>query len=261
MAEHPSPIMKNIPGARNIRLVLSYDGTDFSGWQRQENRRTIQGAVEAALKTMHHHPVAAAGAGRTDAGVHAVGQVANFYTSIARISPERFVPALNRLLPHDIRIIGADEVADNFHARFSAYSRTYRYHIICGRSAFPHELRYALHLRRYPRLDILNDYARLLKGEMDCSIFAASIKDKKLSPFRYVDNSYFFVQGQTIIFEISANAFLHKMVRSIVGTFLFYEEKHSPVTALKQILASGNRALAGPTALPAGLFLWKVQYR
>ena len=246
--------------SRNIRLILSYDGTDFAGWQRQESLRTVQGTVEDALKTMHHHKVALTGAGRTDAGVHAACQVANFYTSIAGIKAECFVPALNRLLPKDISILLAEEAPAGFHARFSACSRTYRYNLICAKSAFPYELRYALHIRRYPRLDILNDYARLLSGEMDCSIFAASSENKNLSTFRYLEHVYFFVQGQSIVFEISANAFLHKMVRSIVGTLLFYEKKQCTVSSLKGIIASGNRALAGPTAPPCGLFLWKVQY-
>jgi tRNA pseudouridine38-40 synthase len=258
--ELSSPASTKMPDYRNIRLTLSYDGTEFCGWQRQENTRTVQGVVEAALETIHHHPVVVSAAGRTDAGVHAIGQVANFYTSIAGIKAERFMPALNKLLPQDIRIIDAQEAASDFHARFSARSRTYRYNIICAKSAFPHELRYALHIKRYPHLDTLNDYARLLKGEMDCSIFAASSQDTKLSPYRYLNNVYFFVQGQTLIFEISANAFLHKMVRSIVGTFLFYEEKGYSAAALKEIIASGDRALAGPTAPPSGLFLWNVQY-
>jgi tRNA pseudouridine38-40 synthase len=244
---------------RNIRLVLAYDGTDFSGWQRQTGRRTVQGELEKALETMHQHPVAVAGAGRTDAGVHAAGQAANFYTSIAHIPANRFVPALNGVLPSDIRILDAGDMPSDFHARFTAQSRTYRYQFICGRYGLPSELRYALQLWRYPRIEMLNDYARLLHGEIDCSLFAAA-SDASHSRYRNVHNAYFFVQGQVLVFEITANAFLRTMVRSIVGTLLFYEEHNLALSALARIIASGDRRRAGPTVRPSGLFLWKVAY-
>src|SRR5215510_12898263 len=113
---------------RNIKLIIAYDGTDFCGWQRQEKERTVQAVIEHALEKMHGKPVNLTGSGRTDAGVHAMGQAANFYTSINSISPDRFVPALNALLPDDVRVLDACEEKEKFHARFSAVSRTYRYH-------------------------------------------------------------------------------------------------------------------------------------
>jgi tRNA pseudouridine38-40 synthase len=246
---------------RNIRLLIAYDGTDFSGWQRQDGvkRRTVQGTLEGALAELHKRPVNLSGAGRTDAGVHAAGQAANFYTDIAGMAPERFVPALNSLLPQDLRVLAAQEAAPEFHARFAAKSRTYRYAIIAERRAFPHELRYALQLWRRPRIDRLNSYARFLRGELDCSLFA-SAKDPSRSRSRSFFNAVFFVERGALVFEITANAFLWKMVRSIVGTLLYCEEHDLSPNAFKAMLVSGERRLAGPTAPPHGLFLWNVAY-
>jgi tRNA pseudouridine38-40 synthase len=248
--------------SRNIRLLISYDGTDFSGWQRQSaHGRTVQGTIEDALERIHKKPVALTGSGRTDAGVHAAGQVANFHTDIRNMEACRFVPALNSLLPQDVRILEAEEAASDFHARFDARSRTYRYHCICGRHALAHELRYALQVWRRPRLELLNGYARLLHGELDCSLFAVP-RDPSLSRRRYISQAYFSAGtgGDTLIFEISANAFLWKMVRSIAGTLLYYEEKGLSPEAFRAILQSADRSLAGPTLPPQGLFLWKIAY-
>ena len=244
---------------RNIRLLVAYDGTGFSGWQRQNNGRSIQGDIETALKKIHKHPVVLTGSGRTDAGVHAAGQVANFYTSIKNMDASRFVPALNSLLQRDIRILEAREASSSFHARFDAKMRSYRYHLVCGRPAFPHELRYALQLWRCPDLGRLNDFARLLLGEFDCTFFASS-RDESVTRFRYIQNAHFFIQGGQLIFEISANAFLWKMVRSIVGTLLFYEEEGITAARFADILSSGDHNLAGPTVPPNGLFLWNIDY-
>jgi tRNA pseudouridine38-40 synthase len=255
--------MTNHISERNIKLVIAYDGTDFFGWQTQrkngEKNRTVQGCIEKALEKMHKHPVVLTGAGRTDAGVHAAGQTANFYTDIKNIEARRFVPALNGRLPQDIRILRAEEARRDFHARFDAKSRTYHYHIIAGRRGLPHETRYALQIWNRPSLEKLNAYARTLRGEMDCSVFSTP-KDPDSSPYRYIFNAVFFTQGNTLIFEITANAFLWKMVRSIVGTILFCEEKALPVGEFKTIIESKERGRAGPTAPPHGLFLWKVDY-
>ena len=244
---------------RNIRLLIAYDGTDFCGWQRQKSGRTVQGVIEEALETMHKAPIRLTGCGRTDSGVHAAGQTANFYTTIHSINPERFVPALNGLLPVDVRILDARETRPDFHARFDAAMRTYRYHFICRRHALPHESRYNLQLWRYPHMELLNAYGRLLLGERDCSLFAAA-GDKSKSRWRHISRAHFFIQGDRLIFEISANAFLWKMVRSVAGTFLHYEESDTPVEKMKDIIASGSRDLAGPTLPPQGLFLWKIEY-
>ncbi|GHV39457.1 tRNA pseudouridine synthase A [Spirochaetia bacterium] len=270
---------ESIPLPRNIKLLIAYDGTDFSGWQRQSEEslwlsslkqfcrgqnctkqmRTVQGVIETALERIHKEKVNLCGSGRTDAGVHAAGQVANFYTTIHSIPADRFVPALNSLLPQEVRILEAAETLPDFHARFDAKMRTYRYQLICGRHALPQEGRYALQLWRHPRLDVLNDYGRLLLGERDCSLFA-SPRDSSKSRSRYISQAHFFIQGDMLIFEISANAFLWKMVRSVLGTLLYYEERGIPAEQLKAAIEAGDRKLAGPTAPAQGLFLWKIEY-
>jgi len=248
--------------SRNIKLIIAYDGTDYCGWQRQVTARTVQGTIEQALEKMHGHSVNLNGCGRTDSGVHAAGQAANFFTDINSIPANRFAAALNSLLPLDIRILDSCQEQNDFHARFSASARTYRYHFIC-RSLLPHERLYNLYLRRFPRLEILNAYGRLLAGETDCSIFAGA-GDSALcagkSRNRYVYSSLFFVEGERLIFEICANAFLRNMVRSVAGTFLHYEEKDTPPEKLQEIILSGKRCLAGVTLPPQGLFLWKAHY-
>ena len=249
---------------RAVRLRVAYDGTDFRGWQRQDGpagsgARSVQGCLEAALARMHKRPVAAAGAGRTDSGVHAAGQVASFGTDIAGMDAARFAPALNGLLPRDVRVVEAREVSPGFHARLDASSRTYRYHFVCGRQALPHEGRYALWVRRRPRVALLNAYCRLLLGERDFSAFA-SAGDPSLSRFRHVSRAFFFPAGDSLVFEISANAFLWKMVRSVAGTLMRCEERSDRPEALRDVIASGDRSLAGPTLPARGLFLWGVGY-
>ncbi|MDR2521260.1 MAG: tRNA pseudouridine synthase A [Spirochaetaceae bacterium] len=268
------------PEARNIRLTLAYDGTAFCGWQAQSVRthalslqtaadaavcrRTVQGVVEAALEKMHQRRVPLAGAGRTDSGVHAAGQCANFFTTIASMDAGRFVPALNSLLPPDVRVLDASLCAPEFHARFDAKFRVYRYFLICGRQALPHESRYALNLRRTPDIQRLNSYCRILRGELDCSLFA-SPRDSAFtrgsgSRFRFIRNAAFWAAGGRVVFEVSANAFFWKMVRSMLGTLLWYEERGADTAQFAAVLAGGERANAGPTAAPAGLFLWRVEY-
>ena len=245
---------------RNIRILVSYDGTDFAGWQKQSDGiRTVQGEIEKALEQIHKKKIGVTGSGRTDAGVHAAGQTANFHTSIGSMEARRFVPALNSLLPRDIKVLDAAEARPGFHSRYDAKSRTYRYFIITGRQAFPWELRYAWQIRHCPDPALLNAYAGLLRGETDCTVFAVP-GDRSISRSRYIFNSVFWIEGGRLVFEITANAFLWKMVRSIAGTFIFYEEKKTPPPQLREIIASGARNLAGPTAPAQGLFLWKADF-
>ena len=246
------------PG-RNIKLLVAYDGTDFSGWQRQGEARTVQGIIEDALKKLHKEPVTLTGSGRTDAGVHAAGQVANFYTSIKSMEAGRFVPALNSLVPHDVRILAAEETRQDFHARFDARLRTYRYYFIAGREALPWELRYAWRLTRRPDIVRLNEYGRLFRGEMDCTSFAVP-GDKSKSRSRYISGASFFVEGDRLVFEIGANAFLWKMVRCIAGTLIRCEERGFTAGQVRELIEARNNTLAGPIAPPQGLFLWKVEY-
>ena len=245
---------------RNIVLKLSYDGTDFSGWQRQEDGlRTVQGVVEKALEKIHKEHISLTGSGRTDSGVHAACQIANFYTFIDSMEAERFAPALNSLLPRDVRVLHAAETHKDFHARFDARCRTYRYFFIPGSKALPWEQRYAWRIKHYPDITRLNDYTRLLRGEMDFTAFAIP-GDKSKSRHRYIFGASFFFDGNKLVFEISANAFLWKMVRSIAGTLIRFEEKGFSADYLREVLQSGNRQFTGPTAPPEGLFLWNVDY-
>jgi len=249
---------------RNILLRISYNGTDFHGWQKQmqqgkETFRTVQGEIERALAVLHKHPVELSGSGRTDAGVHACGQAAHFFTDIARIKPESFVPALNSALPKDVRIMEALHVSPLLHARFSARSRTYRYFLRYGKTVFAHELPYCWYIKREPDIDLLNKMASILSGELDCTTFSAS-GDQSLSKSRYIYTAHFFLEREYIVFEISANAFLWRMVRSVLGTLLHYEQQKRTKEDFEQALRSRDRRNAGETAPAQGLFLWTIDY-
>lgn len=252
---------------RNILLTVSYDGTDFCGWQRQDFSdkgravRTVQGEIEAALEKLHKTPVKLTGSGRTDSGVHAFRQAANFFTPIDSIPSERFVPALNAFLPNDIRIVESKEVPQEFSSRFSATSRTYRYFIHTG-NPFASEMRFVWPIHHKPDLKKLNEMASYLRGELDCATFAAA-GDASLSTFRYIENAHFFIDEknpEVIVFEICANAFLWKMVRSLTGSFIFFEKSGKSPQYFKEVLDSHDRKLAGPTAPPTGLFLYDISF-
>jgi pseudouridylate synthase I len=259
-----------MPSRRNIKLVLSYDGTDFSGWQRQRGERSAQGELEAALEKMHGHPVPVLGSGRTDSGVHAMGQLSNFYTDIGRIEAGRFVPALNRLLPRDLRVLSSEEADFDFHSRYDARLRRYRYFVLCAPAADPMRLRYAHQLHRRPDLESLNAAASTILGERDFTAFSAA-KDESASRSRFVYESSFRWEGDMLVYQVAANAFLWRMVRSLVGSMLFYEAEaareglcdQDRITRVAErmtgALASKDRSLAGPTAPARGLFLWNVE--
>jgi tRNA pseudouridine38-40 synthase len=256
--------MSDVSPLRNIALRVSYDGTNFLGWQRQSEAgagkgRTVQEEIALALAKMHGHPVDLAGSGRTDSGVHAAGQVANFHTDIASIPAERFVPALNSMLPRDVRILSSREVPRSFHARFDARARTYRFFMYCGKHPLATDLPYVWYLGRWPDVARLNRMAACLAGELDCSTFTAA-GDQSKSRSRYLYGACFFPEGERLVFEISANAFLWKMVRSITGTLIDLEGRGAPVEEFARILESRDRRRAGPTAPGEGLFLWDVRY-
>lgn len=255
---------------RNILLTISYDGTDFCGWQRQDEaglknvRRTVQGEVEKALEKIHKVPVVLYGSGRTDSGVHAMGQAANFLSPIDSIPVEKYPLALNSFLPQDIRIIEAKEVPEEFNARFCATSRVYRY-FICPEKIQASQTRYAWAVNYSPDLDRLNALASCLRGELDCASFAAS-GDESLSTFRFINNAHFFTQNifpdgkEMVVFEIEANAFLWKMVRTITGTLVNLDRTGAPLDSMQKILESKDRKKAGATAPASGLFLYKINF-
>lgn len=245
---------------RVIKLIVAYDGTDYHGWQRQRGDRTVQEDLETALAKMHGHPVGVVGAGRTDAGVHAAGQAAHFSTDISSIPAGRFELALNALLPKDVRVLGAVEADPSFHARFDAVARRYRYFIRVGREQSPWQDRYAWRLFKRPDIGRLNRMAACLSGEIDCETFAAA-GDPSESRFRYLYHAGFSAEGDALVFEIEANAFLWRMVRSIVGTLIELDAEGAPETAMRDALESRDRSRAGQTAPARGLFLWNVRYR
>ncbi|MCX7026740.1 MAG: tRNA pseudouridine(38-40) synthase TruA [Spirochaetes bacterium] len=248
---------------RPIKLLVSYDGTDFSGWQRQKNARSVQEELEKALEKMHGDHIRLTGAGRTDAGVHARGQVAGFFTDIASISAEKFALALNRLLPGDIRILSSGDGPEDFHARFDASLRRYRYFMASGPIQDALGRRYAWNIGRRPSISVLNPMAAAFLGEHDFSAFA-SAKDISASKSRFVAESSFWYEGEGLVYQVAANAFLWRMVRSLVGTLILLESQVSSpeegIFRLKAILEGGRRETAGPTAPPYGLFLWNVEY-
>ncbi len=241
-----------------IRIDLSYDGGEFCGWQLQKTDPSVQGAIEEALLSLTGEEIRVIGSGRTDSGVHARCQTAHFDTE-ASIPPQKYTPALNGALPLGVRILRSGEVSPRFHARFSARLRSYRYQIIPGRKATPFDSRYALALKGRPNLQRLNALARMLVGTHDFSTFTAA-GDPSESRVRRIESALFFPLGEMILFQISGNAFLWRMVRSIVGTLLEMEAQGRGPEELARILASGERSAAGVTAPAMGLFLYKVEY-
>ncbi len=244
---------------RNIRLVLAYDGTDFEGWQVQSRGRTVQGVLEEGLARMHGHAVRVLAAGRTDSGVHATGQVASFRSDITSIPAWRFRDAVNAYLPKDVRVLAADRVAWEFHARRSARQRVYRYYTVCGPVLLPHLRAYRHWIRRNPDLPRLNEMAAALVGERDFTCFSAE-GDANHSKVRRIDVSAFHRDGDTLIYTVAATSFLWKMVRTIMGTLFLLEEQGQGARELRLIMEAGSRANAGATAPARGLFLERVIY-
>jgi len=256
---------------RNILLTISYDGTDFCGWQRQDDvnggeaERTVQGEIEKALEKVHKIKIQLYGSGRTDSGVHALGQAANFFSPVDSIPPENYIRALNAFLPPDIRIMGAREVPEDFSARKSATSRVYRYFISFDDILAANNSRYSWAVKNYqPDISRLNKYTECLKGELDCSSFAAS-GDDSVSNFRYIDDAHFFMQKdlwgkELLVFQIEANAFLWKMVRTLTGTLINLDKNNAPEDAMLKILQAKDRTKAGVTAPPTGLFLYEIKF-
>ncbi len=244
---------------KTILLTISYDGTDFCGWQKQDNVRTVQEEIEKALTIIHKNHTEVYGSGRTDSGVHAVGQAAHFISPIDSMPTKKYVPALNSLLPQDIRIMGAVEKPDGFHARFSATSRTYRYFIDCSMQPPAHALRYTWSIRRKPNITRLNKMASYLRGELDFTTFAAA-SDESPSRCRYIEEAVFFIDGSQLVFQITGNAFLWKMVRSLTGTLLYFDAKDYNPDYFAKVLTAKDRSLCGPTAPSEGLFLWNISF-
>jgi tRNA pseudouridine38-40 synthase len=244
---------------RVIRTTLAYDGTDFVGWQVQAAGRSVQGVLQEGLERMHGHPVRVVGAGRTDSGVHAIGQVASFLSDIGSIPGPRFRDAVNAYLPPDVRVLESAEAPPGFHARRSATGRVYRYYTVSAPVLLPHLRRHRHWVRRSLDLHRLQAMAGVIAGEHDFTSFTAE-GSASGSRVRTVTESRFDAEGDTVVYTIAAGSFLWKMVRNIVGTLLWIEENGGGPAEIVAILESRSRPAAGPTAPAHGLFLEKVLY-
>ncbi|MFC1830159.1 tRNA pseudouridine(38-40) synthase TruA [Thermodesulfobacteriota bacterium] len=243
----------------NFKLTIEYDGSQYSGWQRQKNDRTIQGEIEKALITMTDKKIVLHGSGRTDAGVHALGQVANFLCN-TKILPEEFKRGLNSILPEDIVIQSCERVHETFHARFNAKHKTYSYRILNRPIPAAVGRQYAWFIRKKLDFDAMERAISNIIGTHDFKAFEGSGSPKSHT-FRTVIKTNLSLRDQDyIIFEIQADGFLRYMVRNIVGTLV--DVGHGKITPdeFNKIFLSRNRDLAGATAPPQGLFLVDVQY-
>jgi tRNA pseudouridine38-40 synthase len=244
---------------RNLRLRLEYDGSRYHGWQRQKNALTIQEVVETALARLTGEAARLIGSGRTDAGVHALGQVANFHTKSTLPLPA-FVQGLNSLLPHDIAVLEAGEVPAEFHARKSARAKTYEYRILNRPVRSPLHHHYGWWVAQPLDLKAMGQAAGALIGEHDFSAFLASGSSIKKPVRRVAQAAWHTHPGGWLRFTITANGFLRGMVRSLVGTMVEIGRGKRPPEDLTELLRSGARRHAGPTAPPQGLFLLEVRY-
>jgi len=244
---------------RNFKLTIEYDGTGYRGWQRQAQGPTIQGEIEKALRTMTRAPVALIGSGRTDAGVHALGQVANFRCG-TRLSAEIFQRGLNSLLPPDIVIRRCEAVDGQFHARFDAQNKTYRYRILNHATPAAIGRQYAWHVRQTLDREGMSRAATYLQGTHDFSAFEASGSPRAHSVRCVLRAKVTTVEPGDLVVEIQADGFLRCMVRNIVGTLVTVGLGRMSPEAVRRVLASRDRSQAGATAPPQGLFLVRVQY-
>lgn len=242
----------------NLRLTLEYDGTDYHGWQVQPGLPTIQGTLEETIKRVSGEEARVTGAGRTDAGVHAFGQVANFFTGKA-LETKSWQRALNSLLPPDIVVRRVEEAPEDFDARRSAKSKTYRYSILNRPYPSALDRRTSLHLPDPLDLGAMAEAAAFLLGEHDFSAFRAS-ECTAATPVRRVSEARFTTEGERLHFFITADAFLMHMVRIIVGTLFEVGRGRLTPTGFREVLRSGDRTRAGKTVPPHGLCLMGVRY-
>ena len=243
---------------RNIKITIEYDGTNYHGWQIQPNAITIQAAIQDVLAKITKTQTQIIGAGRTDTGVHAAGQVANFHTC-SQMSPASFQKALNATLPRDIVITDVEEVSPDFHARFSAVSRTYRYTIL--NRAYPSaRLRNNAYFFPEP-IDVqdTDTACQSLIGVRDFSSFQRS-GSERINPICEIYECQCWREQDLVYFEVEADAFLRGMVRAIVGTILKLHNREESISRLREILDARDRSAAGASVPPHGLSLLSVKY-
>jgi tRNA pseudouridine38-40 synthase len=247
---------------KNYKLVLGYDGTDFRGWQRQPDGprqlgcRTVQGVLEDAVLRITGKKVAVHGAGRTDAGVHALGQAASFRGAF-KLSDDVLLRALNAVLPEDVRVFSLHEAPPGFHARKSARSKLYRYRLATAAQPNPLDRRYVLHWPYPLRTGRMREAARLFVRTADFTAFSSN-RDR--SPVRTVTRSELRRSGDELVYTIESAGFLRYMVRTIVGTLLDVGRGRLAPAQVEDLFRMGDRGLAGPTAAAKGLTLVRVDY-
>ncbi len=241
---------------QNYKIVLSYDGTDYCGWQIQPRKKTIQGTLEDALFRFRTCRIPVMGAGRTDSGVHALGQVANFQAELD-LGDAELLQALNGQLPDDIRVLSLERAADIFHARKSARSKVYRYRIVNARQISPFDMRFALHWPGALDLHQMRAAARLFIREADFSTFSSN---RLRHPVRKVTRSQVRMSQGEITYTVEASGFLQYMVRTMVGTLLEVGKGKVEPAGLEELFEQKKRSRETPTAPAKGLCLLKVDY-
>ncbi len=245
--------------ARTFKLIIEYDGTHYHGWQRQKSDRSIQGEIEAALFTMTSQRVTVIGSGRTDAGVHALAQVASFQCD-THLTPENFKKGLNSLLDVDIVIRDCQAAADDFHARYDARQRTYQYRILNRELPVAVGRQYVWHIRRPLDVAAMRRALPFIIGEHDFTSFEGAGSPQNSSVRRIMQAEIQEHPENRICFDITANGFLKHMVRNIVGTLVEIGRSNLTPADMGSILKAKDRAVAGPTAPAMGLFLMSVEY-
>ena len=244
---------------QRIKMTLAYDGTAFNGYQVQPNGRTVQEEVQRALKQMHKgRTVHVTGSGRTDAGVHAAGQVIHFDTPLS-IPVENWTRALNAQLPPDIRIVQTEFASDDFHARYNVIRKTYQYRVHHRAASDVFRRNYAVHEPRKLDLIEIKKAAAYLVGEHDFTSFCSArseVKDKVRTIYRIdIEQDH-----DEVLFTFEGNGFLYNMIRVLMGTFLEVGRGQRQADELPLILEAKDRNRAGKTAPPHGLYLWEVSY-
>jgi len=244
---------------RNFKIIIEYDGSAYHGWQRQKTDRSIQAEIEKAVSKMTNQPITISASGRTDAGVHALGQVANFKCE-TQITPEDFRNGLNCLLDDDIVIRACDEVDDDFHARFSVKSKIYRYHILNRQLPEAINRQYQWHIRKKLDLESMRSAIKHIIGSHDFKAFEGTGSPRAHTTRTIINATLTEQKPDKIIFEIEADGFLRFMVRNIAGTLVDVGLGKITPDRFNKILLSLDRDQASATAPPQGLFLVKVKY-
>jgi tRNA pseudouridine38-40 synthase len=241
-----------------LKLTIQYDGTEYHGWQIQPGAATVQGALSAALEAIEEAPVTLFGAGRTDAGVHALGQVAHVDVS-KRMDPQTWARAINAHVDRDIRVTSVEEAAPDFHALRSAVGKTYAYRVWVGPFVSPFVRRYVAHAPHEVDVERMRHAAAALVGRHDFEAFTVSDRET-LTTVRDVRRLEIDVDGEMLTMTAEADGFLRAMVRTIAGTLLAIGDGRLPVSAVEDALRERKREFAGPTAPAAGLTLVRVDY-